>query len=190
MAKRHFNGTAPVSGVLSDLAALYASLTPFSRDELTSLNLRGMLLTARLPQLMLFPERLSDVPTGRVGRGMFATLVRLTPSTLWFTAPADPQNAGQLTLGSSGFLSRAFKQTADGQSTPAEAVLPVGGSFLFPLELYADVPAMVSNALSSVGNLRQTLNNQMAALAGFPDGDARGAGDDRRRRGRQTTPRS
>jgi hypothetical protein len=27
---------------------------------------------------------------------------------------------------------------------------------------------MVSNALSSVGNLRQTLNNQMAALAGFP----------------------
>ena len=168
MAKRHFNGTAPVSGVLSDLAALYASLTPFSRDELTSLNLRGMLLTARLPQLMLFSERLSDVPTGRVGRGMFASLVRLTPTTLWFTAPADPSSAGQLTMGSSGFLSRAFKQTADGASTPAEAVLPVGGSFLFPLEQYADVPAMITNALSSVGTLRQTLNNQIAALAGFP----------------------
>ncbi len=168
MAKRHFNGTAPVSNVLSDIAALYASMSPTNRDEMTSLNLRGMLLTARLPQLVLFSERLSDVPTSRVGRSMFASVLRVTPSTLWFTAPADPSAPGQLTLGSSGFLSRAFKQTADGQSASAEAVLPVGGSFLFPLELYADVPGMVTNALNSVGNVRQTLNNQMAALAGFP----------------------
>lgn len=168
MAKRHFDATAGVNSVLSDLAAVYAPLSQTNRDELTSLNLRGMLLTSRLPQLMLFPERLSDVPTGRVGRAAFAALLRLTPTTLWFTTPADPSTTAQLTLGSSGFLSRAFKQTVDGPTTTAEAVLPVGGSFLFPLEQYADVPAMVSNALSSVGNLRQTLNNQLAALAGFP----------------------
>ncbi len=169
MAKRHFNGTAPVSNVLSDLAALYASMSPTNRDELTSLNLRGMLLTARLPQLVLFSERLSDVPTSRVGR---AIDVRLRPARHAVDALVHGAGRttapGQLTLGSSGFLSRAFKQTADGQSASAEAVLPVGGSFLFPLELYADVPGMVTNALNSVGNVRQTLNNQMAALAGFP----------------------
>lgn len=168
MAKRHFTGSAASSAVLSDLAALFGALTPTNRDELSSLNLRGMMLTSRLPQLMLFPERLADVPTGRVGRAMFAALARFTPSTLWFSAPSEPMGTGQLTLGSSGFLSRTSKQTVDGPPFTAEAVLPIGGSFLFPLEQYADVPPLVMNALNASGASRQSQNNALAAQAGFP----------------------
>ncbi len=49
-----------------------------------------------------------------------------------------------------------------------EAVLPVGGSFLFPLEQYADVPPMVMNALNATGASRQSQNNALAAQAGLP----------------------
>ncbi len=168
MAKRHFAGSAGPSSVLSDLAALFATMAPTNRDELSSMNLRGMLLTSKLPQLMLFTERLSDTPTGRGGRSVFATLFRLTAPTLWFSAPAEPSVTGQLTLGSSGFLSRTAKQTVDGPSFAAEAVLPVGGSFLFPLEQYADVPPLVMGALNASGAARQSQNIALASQAGFP----------------------
>ncbi len=169
MAKRHFGGPPGASQVLADLAAFWAALAPTGRDSLTAMNLRGMLMTSNAPQLMMFTEQLTGAPPGRVARAVFATMYGTANSTLWFSGPADPLAASTLTLGPTGFLSKLAREVQDATPFAAQAVLPLGGSFLYPIDQFADVLPTMMNVLNASGPARDAGNRLMATLASFLD---------------------
>ena len=165
-AKRYYSGT---NQVLLNLAAAFATALPPSRDSLTAINLRGGFLVSKLPQLMLFTENLSAWPTGNVGRSVFASLFGTANSTMWFASSTAPQIQGGLTLGPGGFGAKLVQQVADGPTFPADAVLPLGGSFLFPFDQYLDLVPRMVGALNATGSARDGANQALATEAGFAD---------------------
>lgn len=169
MAKRHFTGSPGASQVLADLAAAWAAQPPASRDSLTAINLRGMLMVSKVPQLMMFPEQLTAAPPGRVSRAVFAAMYGVANSTMWFSGPTTPLAPSGLTLGPNGFASRVANDVVGAPPFSAPAVLPLGGSFLYPVDQFADVPPAMMNALSATGATRDAANRSLATQAGFPD---------------------
>lgn len=149
---------------IDDLSAALANNAGPTRDSLAVINLAGGLAISKLPQLMVFEERFGTTP----GRRVFASMFGKGSGALWYSSPTSPSTQSTLALGPDGFFSRIVQQVADAAPFDAEGILPVGGSFIYPVSDFADVvPAMV-NALRAQGSARDQMNRSLAAAAGLP----------------------
>ncbi|MBL0173291.1 MAG: Ig-like domain-containing protein [Gemmatimonadaceae bacterium] len=164
MADRH-RRSPTAQRAIDDLSAALASVTIPLRDSLSTINLWGGLSISKLPQLMVFEERF--VPT--TGRRVFASMYGKGNGALLFSSPTAPATQSTLTLGVGGFSSRIVKENADATSFNAQGVLPVGGSFIYPVAEFVDVVPTMMAALRAQGAVRDQANRQLAAAAGFPN---------------------
>ena len=164
MADRH-RRSPTAQRAIDDLSAALASVTIPLRDSLSTISLWGGLSISKLPQLMVFEERFA--PT--TGRRVFASMYGKGNGALLFSSPTAPTTQSTLTLGAGGFFSRIVKENADATSFNAQGVLPVGGSFIYPVAEFVDVVPTMMAALRAQGAVRDQANRQLAAAAGFPN---------------------
>lgn len=163
IADRHRH-SASVRQAIDDFSAALVSTPVATRDSLAAVNLWSGLAVSQLPQLMLFEERFGGSP----GRRAFATMFGNANGATWFASSSSPTMQSSLALGPAGFDARLDKEVEDAIPFNAQGILPLGGSFIFPVEAFQDVAPTMMAALTAQGAARDQANRALAAAAAFP----------------------
>lgn len=164
VAARH-RASLNIAGTLLSLRTAYASLALPLRDTLTAVNLWAGAAVSRYPQLMWFVERVQGNPFREAWSAMYGVSNMQT----WFSTAPTPTIQSLLPLGPGGFPSRPARETEDANPFNAEAVLPVGGSLIYPIDLFDDILPRLQATFIATGAVRDAANRAWAQDAGFPD---------------------